>query len=90
MNTNKHELCHEHIPCEQQREFPILYRKEKIGTYIPNLIAFQSIVIDTKVIEKITDHERGQMINYLKIPGLRLGLIINFKHSKLEWERIVL
>ncbi|MBC8207231.1 MAG: GxxExxY protein [Kiritimatiellales bacterium] len=81
---------HNNIPYEQQREFPILYRQEKIGTFIPDLIAFDKIVIDTKVIDKITDHERGQMLNYLRIIGLRLGIIINFKHAKLEYERIVL
>ncbi|MBN1546317.1 MAG: hypothetical protein JW902_06630 [Syntrophaceae bacterium] len=29
------------------------------------------------------------MINYLKITGLEVGLLLNFKHAKLEWERIV-
>lgn len=32
----------------------------------------------------------GQMMNYLKITGLRLGLIFNFKHAKLEWRRVIL
>ena len=48
------------------------------------------IIVDTKVIENIGDNEMGQMINYLKITGLKVGLFLNFKHSKLEWERIVL
>ncbi|HHY85048.1 MAG TPA: hypothetical protein GYA07_05875 [Verrucomicrobia bacterium] len=30
------------------------------------------------------------MLNYLRITGLRVGLILNFKHPRLEWERIVL
>ena len=81
---------HKNSPCEQQKEFPSLYCQEKIGTFIPDLIAFDSIVMDTKVIEKASNHERGQMLNYLKATGLRLGLIINFKHTKLEYERIVL
>ena len=29
------------------------------------------------------------MINYLKITGLRVGLILNFKHPRLEFERVV-
>ena len=29
-------------------------------------------------------------MNYLKITGLRVGLILNFKHAKLEWKRVVL
>ncbi len=32
----------------------------------------------------------GQMLNYLKITGLKVGLIINFKYSKLEYKRVVL
>ena len=58
--------------------------------YVPDLIAFNAVVVDTKVIEAITDHERGQMLNYLKITGHKVGLILNFKRAKLEWERIVL
>jgi len=56
---------------------------------VPDLIAYEKIVVDAKVIEKITDHEIGQMMNYLKVTGLRLGYILNFKHSKLEWKRVV-
>lgn len=47
------------------------------------------IVVDTKVIEKITDREVGQMMNYLKITGYRLGYILNFKNPKLEWKRVL-
>jgi len=42
------------------------------------------------VIDKISDHECGLMLNYLRITGLRVGIILNFKHSKLEWQRIAL
>ena len=77
------------IPFQQQRLFEINYKGRKIGEYIPDLIVFDSIVVDTKVIEKITDREIGQMMNYLKITGLRLGYILNFKNPKLEWRRVV-
>jgi GxxExxY protein len=40
--------------------------------------------------DRITDLERGQMLNYLRITKLRVGLILNFKKPKLEFERIVL
>jgi hypothetical protein len=30
------------------------------------------------------------MLNYLRITGLKVGVILNFKRPKLEWERIVL
>jgi GxxExxY protein len=78
------------IPCRQQPSFDVMYKGREVGLYIPDLIAFDTIIIDTKVVDRITDQERGQMINYLRITGLRVGLIINFSKPRLEWERIVL
>ena len=78
------------IAFDQQRQFDVNYKSVKVGEFIPDLITHGAIVVDTKVIDCITDHERGKMINYLRITKLRVGVILNFKHSKLEWERIVL
>jgi GxxExxY protein len=78
------------ISFHQQKHYPIIYKNQKVGEYIPDLIAFDQIVVDTKTVEKIGHHEIGQMLNYLRITGLKVGLIINFKHRKLEWRRVVL
>ena len=78
------------IPFRQQPRFDVQYKSVKVGEYIPDLICFDQVVIDTKTIERITNHEIGQMMNYLKITGLKLGLLLNFKYAKLEWKRIVL
>jgi GxxExxY protein len=78
------------VPYQQQPLFDVLYKGHQVGLFIPDLIAFDAVVVDTKVIEQITDHERGLMLNYLRITKLRVGVILNFKHAKLEWERIVL
>ena len=78
------------IPFRQQPSFDVLYKGHQVGLFIPDLIAFDAVVVDTKVIDRITDHERGLMLNYLRITHLRVGVILNFKHAKLEWERIVL
>jgi GxxExxY protein len=64
------------IPCEQQKRFPIIYKNIQVAEFVPDLIVFGSAIIDAKVIEKITDHECGQMINYLRISKLRVGLIL--------------
>jgi GxxExxY protein len=78
------------IPYEQQRRFPVLYKSVQVAEYLPDLIAFGSVIVDPKVIDRITDHERGQMLNYLRITGCQVSLLLNFKHAKLEWQRIVL
>jgi GxxExxY protein len=78
------------VPFRQQPSFNILYKEHQVGLFIPDLIAFNTVVVDTKVIDRITDHERGLMLNYLRITALRVGVILNFKRAKLEWDRIVL
>jgi len=78
------------IPFRQQPAFDVLYKGTKVGLFIPDLIAFDTVVVDTKTIDRISDHERGLMLNYLRITKLRVGLILNFKKPKLEWERIIL
>jgi GxxExxY protein len=75
---------------DQQRRFPVFFRGVEVAEFIPDLIVFGSVIVDTKVIDRITDHERGQMLNYLRITKLRVGLILNFKNARLEFERIVL
>lgn len=78
------------IPFEQQWRFDIHYKGIRVGEFIPDLIAFGRVIVDTKVIDRITDHELGQMMNYLRVTTLRIGLILNFKRARLEWKRVVL
>ncbi len=83
------EFKHRGIPFLQQPRYPILYRGVNVSDFIPDLVACGKVIVDTKVIARITDHEIGQMINYLRVTGLPLGLILNFKNSKLEFRRVV-
>ena len=78
------------VAFDQQRRFEVFYKGEYVGEHIPDLIAYGLVAVDAKCIERITDHERGQMLNYLRITKLPVGLILNFKHAKLEYERTVL
>ena len=78
------------VAYDQQRRFSVFFRGVQVGEFAPDLIGFGSVTVDAKVIDRITDHGRGQMLNYLRITKLRVGLILNFKHARLEWERIVL
>ena len=41
------------VPCLQQKKFSIFFKAEKIREYDPDLIVFDKIIIDTKVIEKL-------------------------------------
>ena len=78
------------IPYSQQERHQVLYKGELVGEYVPDLVVQRKLIVDAKTVERITDHERGQMLNYLHITALPVGVILNFKHARLEWERLVL
>ena len=80
----------QNVPFDQEKRFPVLFKGSQVGEFIPDLLVFDAVVVDEKVIDQITDHERGQMLNYLRITRKRVGLILNFKYAKLQWERVVL
>ena len=84
------EFGHRGLALEQQRSFEISYKGVRVGQFIPDLLVGNAVVVDAKVIERITNVERGQMLNYLRITGMKVGVILNFHKPKLEWERIVL
>src|SRR5436305_1283838 len=58
------------IPFTQQERHQVLYKGELVGEYVPDLVVQQKLIVDTKTIDHITDHERGQMLNYLRITTL--------------------
>ncbi len=84
------EFQQQKIPYRHQPRFPVVYKGVNVGEYIPDLIVFDSIVVDAKVINEIGNNEKAQIINYLKITRLKVGLLLNFKRPKLEWERLIL
>lgn len=74
---------------EQQRSFPVLFEGETVGTLVPDLIVEGRVIADPKVVTEINEAHIAQMIGYLSITGLRVALLLNFKHAQLRWKRIV-
>jgi GxxExxY protein len=74
---------------EQQREFPVHYRGQLIGTLIPDLIVDGKVIADPKVVAAFSETHMAQMLGSLNITGLDVALLPNFKEVKLHWKRIV-
>ena len=89
-NALRVEFNERNIPYRQQTPYDVVYKGERVGQYIPDLIAYDSVIVEVKTVERITDVERGQVLNYLRVTGLKVGVILNFAKSRLEWERLVL
>ena len=78
------------ITFKQQHSYPVYYRGEHIDDYIPDLEVEGRVIVEIKTVDRIIHEHLGQVLNYLKITELEAGVILNFKHPKLEWKRVVL
>ena len=85
------ELRERGIPFESQKELHVLYKGKPLKkTYTCDLLCYGTIMVELKSQAKLTNPDRGQLLNYLKSTGLQLGLLFNFgNHEQLEWERWV-
>jgi GxxExxY protein len=77
------------LSVEQQRQFHVRYKGQQVGLLIPDLIVGGQIIVDAKVVSTFNESHIAQMIGYLAITGLDLGILINFKNAKLEWKRVI-
>lgn len=83
------ELAKQGMQPEQQKVFPVHYDGKFIGKLIPDLIVGGE-VIDAKVVTAFTADHVAQMLGYLNITGLPLGLLLNFRYRKLQIKRVIL
>ena len=77
------------IRCLQQPAYTILYHGHVVGVCFPDLTVENRVVAEIKAIDCIGENESAQMLNYLRVSGLKVGLILNFKNAKLEMKRHV-
>ena len=82
------ELRHLKLMVEQQKPYPIRYRDEVVGDCIPDLTIERTLLIEATSIGCLGEPETAQMLNYLRISTLELGLVVNFHNPKLEWKRV--
>lgn len=74
----------------QQRSFDVMFEDINVGTFVPDFIVENHVIVELKVIDKIGKHEVGQILNYLRVTKAKYGLILNFKNPKLDWYRVAL
>ena len=84
------ELDRQRLDFVRQKPHRVTYKGVVLKhPYIPDLIVGGKVVVELKAIREIGPIEEAQMINYLKITALPVGLIINFGAKSLEWKRLV-
>jgi GxxExxY protein len=74
-----HELTHRRLPLERQKPLSVVYKNKKIDAgYRVDLLVAGSIIVEIKSVERLDPIHTAQVLTYLKLSGLHVGLLINF------------
>jgi GxxExxY protein len=76
---------------QRETEFPVIYKNHRFKrTFFADFTLFEKIIVEVKSNpEGINEDTIAQTLNYLKVSGYRVGLIINFGKRKLEYKRLI-
>ena len=74
---------------ESKKNIPILYEGKKIGTYQPDFIVENKVLLELKALPEISRLQIEQIWSYLKGCEYKLALLVNFGSKDLEIKRVV-
>lgn len=79
----------EGLKAEQQASIQVYFKGSVVGQYYADILVEDKIILELKIVNKITAIGKAQALNYLKSTGLNLAIILNFGKTKLEYERLI-
>ena len=87
----EYEFRQANVSYKREMEFIVNYKGIKLPhKFYADFIVLDKIILEIKAVAGIADEFIAQSINYLKVSGNKLALIVNFGELKLNYKRIVL
>jgi GxxExxY protein len=77
------ELNEAGLPFKRQVGVPLYYKGRLLSEHRPDLVVDDTVVVEVKAIERFNPIHTAQMLTYLRVIGLRVGLVLNFNTEML-------
>lgn len=86
-----YELNKQTIPFVREKVLDIYYDGVLLNKkYVADFLCYESLIVELKAADAIAPEHLAQVLNYLKATKLRVGLLINFGTTKLQYKRVIL
>ena len=73
------EIAQRGLKVEQQKPLPVVYKEVHLDAgYRIDLLIEQRVIVELKAVDALTPLHKAQLLSYLKLSSLELGLLINF------------
>src|SRR5215203_140884 len=81
------ELLRRGISCEIEHRITVQYKGVNVGDYAADLFVDGKVVVELKVSVDYNPLDEAQLLNELKATGTKVGLLVNFGRTKVEFRR---
>jgi GxxExxY protein len=78
------ELTAAGLAFKRQVGIPLLYKGQLISEHRPDVVVAELVVVEIKSIERLQSIHLAQMLTYLRVAKIRVGLILNFNSSVMK------
>ena len=83
-------LKEEALKCETEKEFTVFFQDKKVGCLKLDLIVDDKVIVEVKALTShVPDVFKYQLLSYLKVSGLNVGLLVNFGNKSCQIKRFM-
>jgi len=83
------ELLQNGLVCECESRILVKYKNVVVGEYFADLFVDQKVIVELKVAKKYNAEDEPQLLNELKATGIKVGMLVNFGKTGVEYKRLV-
>jgi GxxExxY protein len=83
------ELTARGLEAETESKIKVMYKGVVVGEYQADLLVADQVIVELKVAKEYRTADEAQLLNELKATGIKVGLLINFGRTKVEFRRLV-
>ena len=77
------EMCRQRLTFERQVPVPVIYKDEVVGEYRPDLVVERRVVVEVKSVAALQPVHQAQILSYMRLLKMPVGLLLNFNHAVL-------
>jgi GxxExxY protein len=78
------------LKADSQVPIKVYYKDEVVGEYTADILVEGKVILELKTVERLEKIHEAQLLNYLRATGIKVGILVNFRHTKAEIKRMVL
>lgn len=77
------------VPFEHEKIYDVRYLGEKVDKYRVDILVYDKIILELKAVSELHPQFEAQLLSYLKVAQLKIGLLVNFGNQPLAIRRFV-